>query len=184
MTDIDKIYSMLDAKNSNEIIEKGKVEARKIEDLSLLIMPLVREFVWEACADVLAEKTDEELEPYIPKLLEWLNDLNWPGACTILERLRIFSPQKLKPYFVELFYKLIVSDDFSDLSWVENLLMLLEENPEFKKILNTDSFEKDRKQFEDKYARHIENKWIEFKQWCDFQSRGDETVDGSEIDNQ
>ena len=32
-------------------------------------------------------KSDEELKPYLYLLFEWLQDLNWPGAYVIFERL-------------------------------------------------------------------------------------------------
>ena len=47
--------------------------------------------VWENCARALYEISDERLEKHLPSLLEWLEDLNWPGALIILERLKKFS---------------------------------------------------------------------------------------------
>lgn len=96
MPDINKIYKMLSWKNSLAVQLEGIRLAREIYDLSLLIQPPADPSVWEQCAKVLCEKTDVELEPYLDELLEWLQDLNWPGALTIVERLKIFSGEKLK----------------------------------------------------------------------------------------
>ena len=55
--------------------------------------------VWENCAAILAKRSDEELSYYLVELLEWLQDLNWPGALVILDRLKAFSGEKLKKLF-------------------------------------------------------------------------------------
>jgi hypothetical protein len=45
------------------------------------------ESVWEPCAKVIVDRSDEELAPYLSFLFEWLQDLNWPGSEIILDRL-------------------------------------------------------------------------------------------------
>ena len=47
--------------------------------------------LWDNCARILYTKSDDELRPYLSKLPEWIQDLNWPGAMTILERLQQFE---------------------------------------------------------------------------------------------
>ena len=69
----------------------------------MLILPPVAPSAWECCAQVLCKKSDMVLEPYLSGPLEWLQDLNWPGALIILERLKIFSGEKLKKTFYRLF---------------------------------------------------------------------------------
>lgn len=96
MPDIKKIYEMLNWKNSLAVQLEGIRLAGEINDLSLLIQPPAEPSVWEHCAKILCEKTDVELEPYLDELLEWLQDLNWPGALIIVERLKVFSGEKLK----------------------------------------------------------------------------------------
>lgn len=39
------------------------------------------------CAKVIADRSDEELIPYLRYLFEWLQDLNWPGSGIIINRL-------------------------------------------------------------------------------------------------
>ena len=47
MERMNQIYQMLDYKNSIDIQEKGKQQARKITDLSFLITPPASPSVWE-----------------------------------------------------------------------------------------------------------------------------------------
>lgn len=88
---ISDIYLMLDFRNSYSTRITGIEMAKKITDLSLLIMPPASPSVWEECAKILSSKTDEELCLYLPKLLEWLQDIDWPGAFDIYNRLMKFS---------------------------------------------------------------------------------------------
>lgn len=100
--------------------------AREIKDISLLIQPPAVPLVWEQCAKVLYEKSDVELESYLDELLEWLQDLNWPGAMTIAERLKFFSGEKLK---IALENAIAKSNDMPDedrLMWLDYLSELLD----------------------------------------------------------
>ena len=99
MIDINYIMSLLDWNNSLEEQKRGIELAQKVKDFNVFIQPCNISFninVWDNCAKILFEKSDEELEPYLNKLLEWLQDLNWPGALTIALRLKLFSGRKLK----------------------------------------------------------------------------------------
>ena len=101
--DIQNIYKMLNGENNNEIRAKGVGLAKEVKDLSLLSLPPAVPSVWECCAQVLSEKTDTVLEPYLDSILKWLQDLNWPGALIILDRLKTFSGEKLKKPFIDCF---------------------------------------------------------------------------------
>lgn len=71
-------------------ISAGINEAKSYKYLYPFIQPIIPEgpkCIWEPCARVIALKTDDELKPYLPLLFEWLQDLNWPGAFTIFDRL-------------------------------------------------------------------------------------------------
>ncbi len=131
MNDIQSIYKMLNWENSAEIQSEGLRLAKEIEDLSLLILPPAPPSVWECCAQVLYEKTDDVLEPYLDSLLEWLQDLNWPGALTILDRLKVFSGKKLKKPFIDHFTYAINLNNDEGLFWLDNLSELLD-NEELK----------------------------------------------------
>ena len=134
MERMNQIYQMLDYKNSIDIQEKGKQLARKITDLSLLITPPASPSVWEQCAIILSEKTDDELVPYLTSILQWLYDLNWPGALTILNRLKNFSGKQLKKSFIDSVVRAINSHDEEGMMWLDYLSELLD-NKELKKEL-------------------------------------------------
>ena len=95
---IDELYNlfMWDNQLSNEENEakaqKGIEAARQIKNIFPFIQPIIvppekNKSVWEPCAKVVAMRSDEELEPYLFVLLEWLQDTNWPGALIIYDRL-------------------------------------------------------------------------------------------------
>ncbi|MHC1695128.1 MAG: DUF5071 domain-containing protein [Eubacteriales bacterium] len=88
---------MLDWNNNEANQKKGIQIAKLIKDLNVFLQPLTDNFnknVWDNCAIILCEKTDDELEPYLIPLLEWLQDLNWPGALLILRRLSSLKNHK------------------------------------------------------------------------------------------
>ena len=95
---IDEIYHLFlwDNQLSNEenenTAQKGIEAAKQIQNLFPFMQPIVvppekSKSVWEPCAKVVAMRSDEELRPFIFKLLEWIEDPNWPGALIIYERL-------------------------------------------------------------------------------------------------
>ena len=86
-SEIDRIFDMLSWESSREEQERGMKLARHIDNISVLIMPIESKSVWENCANVLAEKSDEKLRIYYIDLMKWLKDLNWPGAYVIYDRL-------------------------------------------------------------------------------------------------
>ena len=98
MNNIDEIYKMLNRENPVEIQQKGIELARSIKDISLLIMPPASPSVWEQCAYILAEKSNNDLQYYVDDLFEWIYDLNWPGAYIIFERLNSFPLYLLKEH--------------------------------------------------------------------------------------
>ena len=94
MVDITEIMDMLDWHMPTEIQTEGISLARNIETITPFIQPLTPQHnknVWENCAVIISERSDEEIKPHLPEVLEWLQDMNWPGALCILDRLRKFS---------------------------------------------------------------------------------------------
>lgn len=93
---LDEIYESFiwDASYTDEEYESKVAvsinEALKYKYLYPFIQPIIPEkskCIWEPCARVIALKSDEELKPYLCLLFEWLQDLNWPGANVIFDRL-------------------------------------------------------------------------------------------------
>lgn len=108
---------------------KGIKLAKNLDDLSLLILPCAdgeSKGMWENCARALYEISDERLEKYLPSLLEWLQDLNWPGALIILDRLKNFSGKKLKKPFIDLYNYAVNLDNEEGLMWLDTLSELLD----------------------------------------------------------
>ena len=97
MTNIDEIYDLFtwDSSYSPEEYsqreQRGLELAKDVEYLFPFLQPVLPDrkskSVWESCAKVLADRTDEELLPYLHYLFAWLQDLNWPGSEIILDRL-------------------------------------------------------------------------------------------------
>ena len=105
---IDEIYQLFMWDNQlsieeNEINEqKGIDAAKQIQNLFPFMQPIVvppekSKLVWEPCAKVVAMRSDEELRPFIFKLLEWIEDPNWPGALIIYERLTQMPYAAIEP---------------------------------------------------------------------------------------
>lgn len=94
MVDILEILDMIDWSKPSETQSKGISLASKFENIVPFIQPLTPKYnknVWENCAVIISQKSDEEIKPYLVELLEWLQDTNWPGALCILDRLRKYS---------------------------------------------------------------------------------------------
>lgn len=136
MCHINMIYQMLHWQNPENIQRKGIELAKKLTDLSPLILPIYEgsQSIWDNCAKALSELSDDRLEKYLPLLLEWLQDLNWPGALTILERFIIFSGEKLKNPFIKQVKYAISLNSEEGLRWLDYLSELLD-NQELKQLL-------------------------------------------------
>lgn len=94
MENIREIMDMIDWDMPSEIQAKGVSLAKNIETIIPFIQPLTPEYnknVWGNCAAIIADKSDEKLKPHLVELLEWLQDMNWPGAFCILNRLQKYS---------------------------------------------------------------------------------------------
>ena len=94
MVTTEKIMDMLDWHMPSEIQAKGRALAMNMDTFIPFIQPLTPKHnknVWENCAVIIAEKSDEDLKPYLVELLGWLQDMNWPGAFCILNRLQRYA---------------------------------------------------------------------------------------------
>lgn len=131
-SDIKEIISKLDWNNDEKVQIEGRMLASKLTDLTPLIQPDADKWVWENCALVLNEKSDEELRLYLKGLLAWLQDLNWPGSMIILERLQKMEVNVLRPDFEETIY---IAQRSKDMNWIDSLSILLE-NEKFRKQIN------------------------------------------------
>lgn len=94
MFDIDQIMDMIDWNKDIKTQKKGIELAKNIKSINAFILPVhpgCNKNVWENCAKILSDRTDKELVPYLTDILLWIEDMNWPGAMIILERMKKFS---------------------------------------------------------------------------------------------
>lgn len=126
MINIDYIMGLFDWNNDIEAQNRGLELAQSVKCISVFLQPgsPYGKNVWQNCATVLSMKGDEELRPYLIELLEWLQDMNWPGAFCILERLQNYvDTQTLK---TALNFCLKKADMLRDDTWLANLNMIAE----------------------------------------------------------
>ena len=139
--DIDTLFVMLDEEQPTEVQEAALREARKIKSLSVFMQPIEYGWSWENCAKVICEKTDEELNSYKYEMLEWLRDLNWPGAFLIMERLEKMNPQLLLNAAIYAVKQALLLKDNEWRGWMSYLLKnkklydAFSENKKCQKIL-------------------------------------------------
>ena len=96
---IDELFDMLSWNSDEETQRKGIELAQDVKCISVFLQPHGLEHskdVWENCAKVLIAKTDDELLPYIGKLFVWFQDMCWPGANLIYDRLLMIPWEKIE----------------------------------------------------------------------------------------
>lgn len=118
ISDIDQIFEMLSWDKEEAVQLKGIEEGKKIKHLSVFILPSESKSVWENCAKVIISKSDIELKPYLINLLEWLKDMNWPGADLVYERLQKMSKNDIKCAYN---ICLTMAHETNDRSWQQSL---------------------------------------------------------------
>ena len=98
-----EIYDILDMLDWNKplpVQQKGIMLAANIKDIHYFMQPLTLRHgknVWDNCALIVTQRTDDELRPFLCNLFEWLQDMNWPGADRIYDRLiRISHPDLIR----------------------------------------------------------------------------------------
>ncbi len=128
---IDEIMDMLDWNNPINLQAKGCSLAKKIKCIDVFLQPTHPKYnknVWDNCAKILSKRTDVELSCYLEQLMEWIKDMNWPGAYVIYNRLKKYKePNSFN-------YSFRVSVEFArnlkDEQWQKNLYMLWKEREE------------------------------------------------------
>lgn len=124
--DINDILKMLDWNNNLETQQEGRRKAETINCLNVFMQPMDKQFnknIWENCAVILSGKEDELLTPYLFELLDWLQDLNWPGSIVILERLQKYQDYEKLCMVIE--NRIIVANALEDEAWLSNLAELI-----------------------------------------------------------
>ena len=127
MIDIIEVMNMLDWHMPPEIQAQGISLARNIETITPFMQPMTKEHnknVWDNCAKIISEKSDEKLRPYLVELLEWLQDMNWPGAFCILDRLQKYSDNNSISIAINICIKKARECRYEN--WENNLCLLLQ----------------------------------------------------------
>ncbi len=142
MIEIDYIMKLLDWNNSEEEQAEGIALARNVQSINVFLQPhdeYNNKNVWDNCAKILAERGDDELAPYLSELMEWLQDLNWPGAFCIIERLNQYSNDSW--YHKEFNYSLKCARATRDGIWVKNLKLVKKAKRIFNKKIKSKHLE-------------------------------------------
>ena len=127
MVDINYIMGLLDWGNSIEKQEKGIKLAKNIECINVFLQPCSENYnknVWDNCAKILSARSNEELFPYMVELMEWLRDMNWPGAFCIFDRLKGLVNEPLFEYSYSYTICLKYARALENETWENNLRML------------------------------------------------------------
>ena len=88
---IKHVKAKAQAETLNKIYEEL---TEKEKDIAPFIQPCTEYYsknVWDNCAIILSKRSDAELSPYLSDLFAWLQDMNWPGAFCILNRLQKYK---------------------------------------------------------------------------------------------
>ncbi|WP_238653135.1 DUF5071 domain-containing protein [Paenibacillus piscarius] len=89
------------------------------EELHLLLQPLGKEY-WDGAAEVIVKLGYPRVKPILPGLLEWVQDMNWPGARRIAPFLREIG-DPLIPYIQEVFRNQSQDEDW--MYWIFEVIL-------------------------------------------------------------
>ncbi|WP_282044848.1 DUF5071 domain-containing protein [Roseibium album] len=116
----------LDWRRPKEVQAAAKRSIRlKIgDDLSPLMIQNLRKTQWENAAEILENLEPSKVVQFVPDLLEWLKDMNWPGADRVKKICLNFEKHELLP---SIDVKISKAREDTDEDWVEALLSLRRE---------------------------------------------------------
>ncbi len=124
---LDDLMNMLSWNKSQEEQDAGIELACKVTTLKVFFQPhgpFAGKPVWDNCARVICRKSDQELEDYLQDMLIWTQDLNWPGALRIQQRLTCFTnADKLAAVLCRIIPYMALSRDYV---WAQSILEILE----------------------------------------------------------
>ena len=89
------------------------------DEISSLILPYRKKECWENCARLLSTIDNSRLIPFLPQILEWYKDMNWPGFRIISERMKSFAAYQISDAVHTALHKAVSEND---MEWYENLL--------------------------------------------------------------
>lgn len=95
--------------------------------LKTLILPREGKSHWTGAALVLCELDDARFVQLLPDLLVWVQDMNWPGAEIVFDRVKAISAEYVARRLAILEAVLQQAKDDHDEEWVDNLIALRSE---------------------------------------------------------
>ena len=104
-----------------QIAARKRVGSTVGNDLSPLLMQNLQKSRWANAAEILAGLETSKIAQFASDLLEWLKDMNWPGAVRIFETLLKLEKHELLP---KLELAIETARRESDEDWLEALLRL------------------------------------------------------------
>ncbi|WP_268624634.1 DUF5071 domain-containing protein [Paenibacillus alvei] len=120
MDDIKQLLTYLQGDTSSDKLQEAKIQFKKLKDeeLKILVQP-INKMHWDHAADVLIEIGYPRVHKILPDLLEWLMDINWPGANRISEFL-VSIREPLIPSIKEA----LISNDMMWKYWIIDCVLL------------------------------------------------------------
>ena len=88
-------------------------------EIPCLILPFRKKNCWKNCAILLSTIDNSRLVPFLPQILEWYKDLNWPGFEIISKLIHRFADEQIEE---AVRIALQRSSLENDMEWYENLL--------------------------------------------------------------
>lgn len=105
-------------------------------DYSRLLQPQIGgKSCWENCAKILCSLSDENLYPHMARLLEWLQDPNWPGADRISNRVRALPRDRIMPYITDA--KVRAREDMDE-QWLQSLAFTFDADEYAMPLMNSE----------------------------------------------
>ena len=116
---------LLDWNRTEEEQAEGLRLARQVKAFNVFLQPCDdknNKNVWDNCALIISEKDDSDLLVYLPNLFMWIQDLNWPGALCIVDRLQKYG--KMISYDRQWREAYTCAKALKNKVWMENLKMV------------------------------------------------------------
>lgn len=104
---LDLYYDLPEEVHTRAIEELANIDE---EYLPMLLQPIDKSY-WDYAAITLKKIGYPKYKKILPGLLEWLQDINWPGTLTITESLAEIDEKILIPYIEEAVSKAIEDND-------------------------------------------------------------------------
>ena len=123
--EVNKLIDALDWNATSEETENAIERLVNLDDdrLYLLLQPRCDKRYWDNAAIVISKIGYPRIKSIIPGLLRWLQDMNWPGAMTVVETLQKVDKNVLIYYIEQALLKAKATNDTSWITWIKEELI-------------------------------------------------------------